>query len=168
MRMNSDLGKLKRRNYMVKAQLKSLESKSRAINEKINSDSNVDEWAESYIARADAQIDDVADYMEFRNLQNLSGIFDRDYFEPVTIGSSLSPTMIAALAGGAVGAITYNRTVIPEGLTGPRARRAAVFAAVSGLAAASFMGVLWTHQNVGFTPGQTMSIARERYNTNEA
>ena len=61
MRMNSDLGKLKRRNYMVKAQLKSLESKSRAINEKINSDSNVDEWAESYIARADAQIDDVSD-----------------------------------------------------------------------------------------------------------
>ena len=80
MRMNSDLGKLKRRNYMVKAQLKSLESKSRAINEKINNESNVDEWAESYIARADAQIDDVSDYMNFRNLQNLSGFTDN--FDP--------------------------------------------------------------------------------------
>ena len=137
MRMNSDLGKLKRRNYMVKAQLKSLESKSRAINEKITNESNIDEWAESYIARADAQIDDVSDYMQFRNLQNLSGIFDPDYYQPVTIGGSLSPT-IGALAGGVIGAITYDRRTIPEGLTGPRARRAALYAAVGGGLAAFF------------------------------
>ncbi len=146
MRMNSDLGKLKRRNYMVKAQLKSLESKSRAINEKINNESNIDEWAESYIARADAQIDDVSDYMEFRNLQNLSGIFDPDYYQPVTIGGSLSPTMLGALAGGVIGAITYDRRTIPEGLTGPRARRAALYAAVGGGVVAAFFGVVWTGQ----------------------
>ena len=148
MRMNSDLGKLKRRNYMVKAQLKSLESKSRAINEKINNESNIDEWAESYIARADAQIDDVSDYMQFRNLQNLSGIFDRDYFSPVTLGSTVSPTLIGALAGGVIGAGTYDRRTIPEGLTGPRARRAALYAAVGGGLAASLMGVIWTRQNI--------------------
>lgn len=146
MRMNSDLGKLKRRNYMVKAQLKSLESKSRAINEKINNESNIDEWAESYIARADAQIDDVSDYMEFRNLQNLSGIFDPDSYQPVTIGGSLSPTMLGALAGGVIGAITYDRRTIPEGLTGPRARRAALYAAVGGGVVAAFFGIVWTGQ----------------------
>lgn len=148
MRMNSDLGKLKRRNYMVKAQLKSLESKSRAINDKINNDSNVDEWAESYIARADAQIDDVSDYMEFRNLQNLSGIFDPDYYSPVTFGGSLSPAILGALAGGVIGAITYDRRTIPEGLTGPRARRAALAAAIGGGVVATFFGAVWTGQQI--------------------
>lgn len=72
MRMGSDLGKLHRRNYMVKSQLKSLEAKSKALNEGINSDTSIDEWAETYVARADAQIDDVSDYMQFRNLGNLA------------------------------------------------------------------------------------------------
>lgn len=72
MRMGSDLGKLHRRNYMVKSQLKSLEAKSKALNKGINSDTTIDEWAETYVARADAQIDDVSDYMQFRNLGNLA------------------------------------------------------------------------------------------------
>jgi hypothetical protein len=72
MRMGSDLGKLHRRNYMVKSQLKSLEAKSKSLNQKIDSDTNIDEWAQSHVARADAQIDDVSDYMQFRNLGGLA------------------------------------------------------------------------------------------------
>lgn len=71
MRMHSDLGKMYRRNYMVKSQLNSLEAKSRALNEKIGDETKIDEWAESYITRADAQIDDVHDYMNFRNIASL-------------------------------------------------------------------------------------------------
>ncbi|MBK37948.1 MAG: hypothetical protein CMB45_03045 [Euryarchaeota archaeon] len=70
--MGSDLGKMYRRNYMVKSQLNSLEAKSRALNEKITGETKIDEWAESYITRADAQIDDVSDYMNFRNLGGLN------------------------------------------------------------------------------------------------
>ena len=72
MKMGSDLGKMYRRNYMVKSQLNSLEAKSRALNEKITDETKIDEWAESYITRADAQIDDVSDYMNFRNLGGLN------------------------------------------------------------------------------------------------
>ncbi len=72
MRMSSDLGKMYRRNYMVKSQLRSLAEKSQALNARINNDTKIDEWAESYITRADAQIDDVSDYMNYRNLGNLS------------------------------------------------------------------------------------------------
>lgn len=61
-----------RRNYMVKSQLRSLEDKSRALNSKIDGETKIDEWAESYITRADAQIDDVSDYMQYRNLGGLS------------------------------------------------------------------------------------------------
>lgn len=61
-----------RRNYMVKSQLRSLEDKSRALNSKINGETKIDEWAESYITRADAQIDDVSDYMQYRNLGGLA------------------------------------------------------------------------------------------------
>ena len=61
MRMGSDLGKLHRRNYMVKSQLKSLEAKSNAFGQGINSDTS-----------ADAQIDDAYDYMQFSNLGNLA------------------------------------------------------------------------------------------------
>ena len=72
MRMSSDLGKMYRRNYMVKSQLRSLAEKSKALNAKIDGDTKIDEWAESYITRADAQIDDVSDYMNYRNLGRLS------------------------------------------------------------------------------------------------
>ena len=72
MKMSSDLGKMYRRNYMVKSQLRSLTEKSKALNARINNDTKIDEWAESYITRADAQIDDVSDYMNYRNLGNLS------------------------------------------------------------------------------------------------
>ena len=72
MKMHSHLGKMYRRNYMVKSQLNSLEAKSRALNEKITDETKIDEWAESYITRADAQIDDVSDYMNFRNLGGLN------------------------------------------------------------------------------------------------
>ena len=72
MRMSSDLGKMYRRNYMVKSQLRSLAEKSQALNARINNDTKIDEWAESYITRADAQIDDVSDYMNYRNLGRLS------------------------------------------------------------------------------------------------
>ena len=61
MRMGSDLGKLHRRNYMVKSQLKSLEAKGNAFGQGINSDTS-----------ADAQIDDASDYMQFSNLGNLA------------------------------------------------------------------------------------------------
>ena len=61
-----------RRNYMVKSQLRSLEDKSRALNSKIDGETKIDEWAESYITRADAQIDDVSDYMQYRNLGGLA------------------------------------------------------------------------------------------------
>lgn len=70
--MSSDLGKMYRRNYMVKSQLRSLTEKSKALNARINNDTKIDEWAESYITRADAQIDDVSDYMNYRNLGRLS------------------------------------------------------------------------------------------------
>ena len=70
--MHSDLGKMYRRNYMVKSQLRSLAEKSSALNAKIDGDTKIDEWAESYITRADAQIDDVSDYMNYRNLGNLA------------------------------------------------------------------------------------------------
>ncbi len=70
--MSSDLGKMYRRNYMVKSQLRSLTEKSKALNARIDGDTKIDEWAESYITRADAQIDDVSDYMNYRNLGNLS------------------------------------------------------------------------------------------------
>lgn len=72
MKMSSDLGKMYRRNYMVKSQLRSLTEKSKALNARINNDTKIDEWAESYITRADAQIDDVSDYMNYRNLGRLS------------------------------------------------------------------------------------------------
>ena len=72
MKMHSDLGKMYRRNYMVKSQLRSLAEKSSALNAKIDGDTKIDEWAESYITRADAQIDDVSDYMNYRNLGNLA------------------------------------------------------------------------------------------------
>lgn len=74
MKMHSDLGKMFRRNYMVKSHLNSLEAKSRSLNEKINDETKIDEWAESYITRADAQIDDVSDYMEFRKLGALGHV----------------------------------------------------------------------------------------------
>ena len=57
---------------MVKSQLRSLAKKSQALNAKINDETKIDEWAESYITRADAQIDDVSDYMNFRNLGGLN------------------------------------------------------------------------------------------------
>ena len=57
---------------MVKSQLRSLEDKSRALNSKIDGETKIDEWAESYITRADAQIDDVSDYMQYRNLGGLA------------------------------------------------------------------------------------------------
>ena len=57
---------------MVKSQLRSLAEKSSALNAKITGDTQIDEWAESYITRADAQIDDVSDYMNYRNLGGLS------------------------------------------------------------------------------------------------
>ena len=72
MKMHSDLGKMYRRNYMVKSQLRSLEEKSKALNAKIDGETKIDEWAESYITRADAQIDDVSDYMNYRNLAGVS------------------------------------------------------------------------------------------------
>lgn len=72
MKMHSHLGKMYRRNYMVKSQLRSLAEKSSALNAKIDGETKIDEWAESYITRADAQIDDVSDYMNYRNLGNLA------------------------------------------------------------------------------------------------
>ena len=72
MKMHSDLGKMYRRNYMVKSQLRSLAEKSKALNAKIDGETKIDEWAESYITRADAQIDDVSDYMNYRNLAGVS------------------------------------------------------------------------------------------------
>ena len=74
MKMHSDLGKMYRRNYMVKSQLRSLEEKSKALNAKIDGKTKIDEWAESYITRADAQIDDVSDYMNYRNLGQLAHV----------------------------------------------------------------------------------------------
>ncbi|MBU89198.1 MAG: hypothetical protein CMA57_02235 [Euryarchaeota archaeon] len=74
MKMSSDLGKMYRRNYMVKSQLRSLTEKSKALNARINNDTKIDEWAESYITRADAQIDDVSDYMNYRNLGQLAHV----------------------------------------------------------------------------------------------
>ena len=74
MKMHSDLGKMYRRNYMVKSQLRSLAEKSKALNAKIDGETKIDEWAESYITRADAQIDDVSDYMNYRNLGQLAHV----------------------------------------------------------------------------------------------
>lgn len=74
MKMHSDLGKMYRRNYMVKSQLRSLEEKSKDLNSKIDGKTKIDEWAESYITRADAQIDDVSDYMNYRNLGQLAHV----------------------------------------------------------------------------------------------
>lgn len=74
MKMHSDLGKMYRRNYMVKSQLRSLEEKSKALNARIDGETKIDEWAESYITRADAQIDDVSDYMNYRNLGQLAHV----------------------------------------------------------------------------------------------
>jgi len=71
-KINSDLGKMYRRNYMVKSQLRSLEDKSRTLNSKIDGETKIDEWAEAYITRADGQIDDVSDYMQYRNLGGLA------------------------------------------------------------------------------------------------
>ena len=82
MKMGSDLGKMYRRNYMVKSQLNSLEAKSRALNKKITDETKIDEWAESYITRADAQIDDVSDYMNFRNLGGLNKKMGHVRFPP--------------------------------------------------------------------------------------
>ena len=74
MKMHSDLGKMYRRNYMVKSQLRSLEEKSKALNARIDGKTKIDEWDESYITRADAQIDDVSDYMNYRNLGQLAHV----------------------------------------------------------------------------------------------
>ena len=147
MRMNSDLGKLKRRNYMVKAQLKSLESKSRAINEKINNESNIDEWAESYIARADAQIDDVSDYMNFRNLQNLSGFTDN--FDPVTWQNTTGMAATMGLIGGVVGLLTYNRSMLPEELFGARMQHAAKYALIAAGVTVASKGIIYGGQQTG-------------------
>ena len=147
MRMNSDLGKLKRRNYMVKAQLKSLESKSRAINEKINNESNIDEWAESYIARADAQIDDVSDYMNFRNLQNLSGFTDN--FDPVTWQNTTGMAATMGLIGGVVGLLTYNRSMLPEELFGARMQHAAKYALIAAGVTVASKGIIFGGQQTG-------------------
>ena len=147
MRMNSDLGKLKRRNYMVKAQLKSLESKSRAINEKINNESNIDEWAESYIARADAQIDDVSDYMNFRNLQNLSGFTDN--FDPVTWQNTTGMAATIGLIGGVVGLLTYNRSMLPEELFGARMQHAARYALIAAGVTVASKGIIFGGQQTG-------------------
>lgn len=147
MRMNSDLGKLKRRNYMVKAQLKSLESKSRAINEKITNESNIDEWAESYIARADAQIDDVSDYMNFRNLQNLSGFTDN--FDPVTWQNTTGMAATIGLIGGVVGLFTYNRSMLPGELFGARMQHAAKYALIAAGVTVAGKGIIYGGQQTG-------------------
>ena len=107
MRLNSDFGKIHRRNYMIKSQLRSLAKKSNELNSQITPETKVDEWAESYVTRADAQIDDVHDYMNFRNLGNLSGPGD---FLPTVDGFSdyASVGTLSLLALGLYGYITYN------------------------------------------------------------
>ena len=132
MRMNSDFGKIHRRNYMIKSQLRSLATKSNELNSKIGPDTNVDEWAESYVTRADAQIDDVHDYMNYRNLGNLSG--PGDYLPTVSGFSDYAAvSTLGLLALGIYGYATYNPYKSSSGVDRARATHAAKMAVI-GLA----------------------------------
>lgn len=170
MKMHSDLGKMYRRNYMVKSHLNSLEAKSRSLNEKINDETKIDEWAESYITRADAQIDDVSDYMEFRKLGalghmpkdslnhlapdaegNLDGI--TDMVSDVTLGNTVGTVGLLAIMGGVLGVITYDEYRsggrIAAALV-PRLRRAGIYAGVGGAAGLILQGFIGTGQKTGW------------------
>ena len=150
MKMGSDLGKMYRRNYMVKSQLNSLEAKSRALNEKITDETQIDEWAESYITRADAQIDDVSDYMNFRNLGSLQGF--TDFLPQVTGGNTLGAVLMLGLMGATLGVVTYDeyrgkRNV--KSMLVPRLKRMGLFAAGGAGLAIAYQGVVGAGQKTG-------------------
>ena len=145
--MGSDLGKLHRRNYMVKSQLNSLEAKSKALNQRINGETNIDEWAQSYVARADAQIDDVSDYMQFRKLGSMT-----DSLPQVTLGNTLGTTLFLGLLGAGVGLITYSQRQSKTNLASmkPRLRKAAFGAAIGMGAAVAYQGASGLGQQTGW------------------
>ena len=150
MKMGSDLGKMYRRNYMVKSQLNSLEAKSRALNEKITDETKIDEWAESYITRADAQIDDVSDYMNFRNLGSLQGF--TDFLPQVTGGNTLGAVLMLGLMGATLGVVTYDeyrgkRSV--KSMLAPRLKGAGIYAAGGVVLASVYQGVVGAGQKTG-------------------
>jgi len=114
---------------MIKSQLRSLATKSNELNSKIGPDTNVDEWAESYVTRADAQIDDVHDYMNYRNLGSLSGPGD---YLPTVSGFSdyASVGTLGLLALGIYGYATYNPYKSSSGINKDRLRHTAKLAGI--------------------------------------
>lgn len=114
---------------MIKSQLRSLAKKSMDLNSQITPETKVDEWAESYVTRADAQIDDVHDYMNYRNLGNLSGPGD---YLPTVSGFSdyASVGTLGFLALGIYGFATYNPYKSSSGVDKARAKHAAKMAGI--------------------------------------
>ena len=148
MKMSSDLGKMYRRNYMVKSQLRSLTEKSEALNARINNDTAIDEWAESYITRADAQIDDVSDYMNYRNLGNLT-----DKFPQVTAGSTAGALLMLGGMGAVYGLVTYSEYKSQKKLTDSakeRLKRMAIYAGVGAGIGTIYKGIVGTGQATGY------------------
>ena len=146
--MSSDLGKMYRRNYMVKSQLRSLTEKSKALNARIDGDTNIDEWAESYITRADAQIDDVSDYMNYRNLGNLT-----DNLPLVTAGSTAGALLMLSGMGAVWGLVTYSEYKSQKKLTDSakaRLKRMAIYAGVGAGIGTIYKGIVGTGQATGY------------------
>ena len=148
MRMSSDLGKMYRRNYMVKSQLRSLAEKSKALNAKIDGDTKIDEWAESYITRADAQIDDVSDYMNYRNLGKLT-----DSLPLVTAGSTAGALLMLGGMGAIYGLVTYSEYKSEKKLSDSakgRLKRMAIYGGVGVGIGSIYKAVVGAGQATGY------------------
>ena len=146
--MSSDLGKMYRRNYMVKSQLRSLTEKSKALNARINNDTKIDEWAESYITRADAQIDDVSDYMNYRNLGKLT-----DNLPQVTLGSTAGALLMLGGMGAIYGLVTYSEYKSQKKLkvgAKERLKRMAIYGGVGMGIGTIYKGIVGTGQATGY------------------
>lgn len=150
MRMNSDFGKIHRRNYMIKSQLRSLAVKSSELDAKITPETKVDEWAESYVTRADAQIDDVHDYMNYRNLGNLSG--PGEYLPTVSgFGDYATMGTLGLLALGIYGFATYNPYSQKGKINKARLQHAGKLAAIGLVGSLAVTGLTQVDQQNLFT-----------------
>lgn len=139
-----------RRNYMVKSQLRSLEDKSRNLNSKIDGETKIDEWAESYITRADAQIDDVSDYMQYRNLSSLQGLTDN--LPQVGTINAIGVAGTLFLLGAGVGLVTYSeyrtsRSTLKGNL--PRLKQAGIYGLIGATVGAGLTGIVAGGQRSG-------------------
>jgi len=82
-------------NYMVRSHLRSLDANASELQKMIGPQTNVDEWARTYMATADDRLNAVHDYMAYRDLGAV--------LEPIT----KKHVMSTALIGGAATAVLY-------------------------------------------------------------